>query len=47
MRSFFVDWIRSKGGPEKSDGAPRKGAIYNAGGSALRLGLLCIVKMYV
>ena len=47
MRSFFVDWTCSKGSPEKSDGAPRKGAIYKAPGMALGLGLLCIIKMYV
>ena len=47
MGSFFVDWTCSKRGLEKSDGAPRKGAIYKAPGMAFRLVLLCIIKMYV
>ena len=47
MRSLLVDWTSLKRCLEKSDGAPRKGAIYRAPGMGLGLGLLCIIKRYV
>ena len=47
MRSLLVDWTSLKRCLEKSDGAPRKGAIYTAPSKALGLGLLCIIKRYV